>query len=234
MLFKSLALTALMGLSQAVDVQVVYVGQNPVNNATAPKYWPEKITAAPGTMVQFQFWAGNHTITQSSFNAPCVPLAPNTTAGANASAPIKSGFQPVSASAGEGGAMPIYTIMINDTKPVWLYCGQGQHCANGMSLVINENTASGNTLEVYRQTASTLAPGGGSNGGETPTNGGGETPSGGNGQNGGDNTGNTGGENGGDIPSDGGQNGQPPSAASSLAVSSGAAILAAGLAMALL
>jgi plastocyanin len=127
-----------MNAPKAVDVQVVYVGQNPVNNATAPKYWPEKITAAPGTMVQFQFWAGNHTITQSSFDAPCVPLAPNTTAGANSSAPIKSGFQPVSASAGEGGAVPIYTIMINDTKPVWLYCGQAQHCANGMSLVINE------------------------------------------------------------------------------------------------
>lgn len=49
----------------AVDVQVVYVGMNPATNTTGLKYWPEKITAAPGTMVQFQFLAGKHTITLS-------------------------------------------------------------------------------------------------------------------------------------------------------------------------
>jgi plastocyanin len=119
----------------AIDVQVVYVGKNPVNDAVGTKYWPEKITAAPGTMVQFQFWAGNHTVTQSNFDNPCKPITQN--ANGTSVSPIKSGFMPVEESA-DIGQIPIYTIMINDTSPLWFYCGQGPHCANGMSLVINE------------------------------------------------------------------------------------------------
>ena len=128
----------------AVDVQVVNVGWNPANNATGSKFWPESITAEPGSMVQFQFWAGNHTVTQSSFDSPCTPMAPvsnGTAAGGNGSTAttvggIKSGFMPVEASMPEGN-IPVYTVMINDTSPLWFYCGQGSHCASGMSMVIN-------------------------------------------------------------------------------------------------
>lgn len=118
-----------------VDVQVVAVGKNPLTNETGLKYWPEKITAKPGTMVQFQFWAGNHTVTQSSFDNPCIPLA----AGASNSSVkgIDSGFQPVAASAGAGSA-PVFTVMVKDNKPLWLYCAKGNHCQSGMVMVINE------------------------------------------------------------------------------------------------
>mgnify|MGYP002622331431 FL=1 len=34
--------------------------------------------------------------------------------------------------------IPTYTIQVNDTKPLWLYCAQGRHCQNGMVMVINE------------------------------------------------------------------------------------------------
>jgi hypothetical protein len=85
-------------------------------------------------MVQFQFWAGNHTVTQSSFDQACLPAVAtaNSTGG-----PIWSGFQDVSASAAMG-EIPTFTIMINDTKPLWLFCSTGPHCQNGMSMVINE------------------------------------------------------------------------------------------------
>lgn len=122
-------------LSSAVDVQVVYVGQNPANNATGNQYWPEKVTAEPGSMVQFQFWTGNHTVTQSSFDSPCEPITQD--ANGTAVAAIKSGFMPAEESA-DMGMIPVYTVMINDTKPLWFFCGQGEHCAGGMAMVINE------------------------------------------------------------------------------------------------
>lgn len=118
----------------------MYVGWNPANNATGKKYWPENIQAPPGSMVQFQFWTGNHTVTQSTFDAPCAPMDPVMSQSGNGSVMtggIKSGFQPVDASA-PMGEIPTYSIMINDTSPLWFYCGQSTHCQGGMSMVINE------------------------------------------------------------------------------------------------
>lgn len=81
-------------------------------------------------MVQFQFLAGNHTVTQSTFDQPCQPIGDfSTTTG------FHSGFIPVAASS---GTIPTYTIAISDTKPIWVYCAQGKHCEAGMVMVINE------------------------------------------------------------------------------------------------
>ena len=123
-----------------MNVQVVYVGQNPANNATGSQFWPETLTAEPGSVVQFQFWAGNHTATQSTFDDPCTPLgqgaaAANNGTGAGQSG-INSGYQPADASLPDGWAST-YSIMINNTDPLWFYCAQGDHCQNGMALVIN-------------------------------------------------------------------------------------------------
>lgn len=47
---------------------------------------------------------------------------------------FNSGFMPVSA----GSMMqPVFTLMVNDTKPIWIYCGQQGHCQNGMVMAIN-------------------------------------------------------------------------------------------------
>jgi plastocyanin len=94
---------------------------------------PDRLSPQPGEFVQFQFHAGNHTVTQSTFDQPCQPIAlhnPNVTG-------FHSGFLPVAASA-EQGMIPTYTIQINNTNPIWLYCAQGQHCQRGMVMVINE------------------------------------------------------------------------------------------------
>jgi len=160
MLFKSFTAAALLSLAQALDVQVVSVGLNPVNNATATKFYPEKITAEPGSMVQFQFWTGNHTVTQSNFDNACVPLSTS-----NASAVgIDSSWMPVADSKAMG-QIPVFTIMVNDTKPLWFYCKTGAHCQSGMSMVINENTAANasRSLEEYK-TLSEGATGGAAGG----------------------------------------------------------------------
>lgn len=117
----------------AVNVQVVSVGRNPVNNATGLKFWPEKIKAEAGSMIQFQFLAGNHTVTQSDFDHACKPINE-----VNPSVQgIFSSYQPVAASASQK-EIPVFTIMVNDTKPMWFFCSQGPHCEKGMVMVVNE------------------------------------------------------------------------------------------------
>ncbi|KAG5983031.1 hypothetical protein E4U55_000927 [Claviceps digitariae] len=158
MYFLYFVLVVLMGVAQAIDVHVVAVGKNPQSNQTALKFFPDKIRAQPGSMVQFQFRAGNHTVTQSSFDKPCVPIS-----SVNASAKgIFSSFQPVSASR-DMGLLPVFTVLINNTRPIWLYCSQGPHCQMGMAMVINENTAANATrsLENYLQLARSVPQPGG-------------------------------------------------------------------------
>ena len=37
-----------------------------------------------------------------------------------------------------GVSIATVSFVVNDTKPVWIYCAQGNHCEKGMVLVINE------------------------------------------------------------------------------------------------
>ena len=102
-------------------------------------YSPAVVQAAVGAKVEFHYFPRNHTVTQSSFAAPCQPLA--------AGNGINSGFVPVPS--GEGAQ--VFTVTVTDTNPMWLYCAQtvGNHCQAGMSMVINE-PRNGNNLVTYQ------------------------------------------------------------------------------------
>ncbi|CZT40691.1 uncharacterized protein RSE6_00332 [Rhynchosporium secalis] len=147
MQFTTLALSALSigsALAQAaggVTVHVVRVGS--MNGSI--KFYPDNMKAAVGDMVQFQFAPNNHTVTQSTFDAPCQPIAANSNVTG-----IYSGFMPVSASS---TTTPTYTVMVKAATPMWLYCSQGKHCQGGMVMVINENTAANasRSLTAYRE-----------------------------------------------------------------------------------
>ncbi|KAK4186232.1 Cupredoxin [Podospora australis] len=174
MQFKTLVLAALTSLASAQKTWVVAVAQN-----GSLTFSPNDIKAQPGEFVQFQFLAGNHTVTQSTFDKPCQPVGMHSNATG-----FHSGFQPVAASASMG-MIPTYTIQINNTAPLWLYCAQGRHCENGMSMVINAPANNPNrTLANYKALAAqaqTILPGGGATGGQggsTNTDGGAATPSG--------------------------------------------------------
>jgi len=176
MQLTTLVLSALAGIASAQQkVHVVAVAQN-----STLTFSPSRLTVAPGEFVQFQFHAGNHTVTQSTFDQPCQPIAMHSNVTG-----FHSGFLPVSASL-EAGMIPTYTIQVNDTKPLWLYCAQGRHCQNGMVMVINEPTNNASrTLENYKALAAqatTIVPGspeavaggdnsqtGGNNGGDAGT-----------------------------------------------------------------
>lgn len=108
-------------------------------------YDPPSIDAQPGDYVQFNFKAQNHTVTQSTFDKPCVKMPGG----------MDSGFMP-----NPNNTMPVPPAMmvaINDTKPIcksstlpdakvslWLicyflgfYCRQATHCGKGMAFGIN-------------------------------------------------------------------------------------------------
>jgi hypothetical protein len=56
----------------------------------------------------------NHTVTQSSFADPC----------AKQDGGFDSGFMPVAANS--TAMQPTYTVQVNDTKPIWVYCKQAK------------------------------------------------------------------------------------------------------------
>ena len=93
-------------------------------------FTPNNIKAAVDTYVQFQYYAKNHSVAQSDFAHPCMPIA-QTMPGA---AGFFSGFMPTTNDAPQ---RPVFTIKIKDTKPIWFYCSQAKHCQTGMVGAIN-------------------------------------------------------------------------------------------------
>lgn len=102
-----------------------------VGSGSSLVYNPSNITAQPGDTITFQFMAKNHTVTQSSFNAPCLKLALSS---GGSKTGFDSGFMPVSANA---TTFPEFTITVNDTAPIWVYCRQTGHCGQGMVFSVN-------------------------------------------------------------------------------------------------
>lgn len=132
-----------------VKVHVVKVS----NKKGSLTFEPKNLQVAAGHMVQFQFYpkvsrsrsgcclqkgpswltaipAQSHSVVQSTFDQPCQPIQNNMPSASG----FFSGFMPVKAGA---EMKPSYTIMVNDTKPIWYYCSQGDHCQKGMVGVIN-------------------------------------------------------------------------------------------------
>jgi hypothetical protein len=48
---------------------------------------------------------------------------------------------------------PEFTIKVNDTKPIWGYCGQTGHCQQGMVFSINAPTYGPNTFAAFQALA---------------------------------------------------------------------------------
>ncbi|EJU01751.1 hypothetical protein DACRYDRAFT_22165 [Dacryopinax primogenitus] len=126
-------------------------------------YTPNTVVANPGDTVTFEYHAANHTATQSSFADPCRKLSLTSTTG---QVGFDSDFQPVSADA---TVFPTYTMMVNSTTPIWVYCRQTGHCGKGMVFAVNPPTT-GNTYAAFMQNALMLN-GTGTTGTTAPTSG---------------------------------------------------------------
>ncbi|KAI1343921.1 Cupredoxin [Xylariaceae sp. FL0016] len=156
MQFSATAFAALMGLAAAQNVHVVSVGSTNGSNI----FSPNSLTAATGDMIQFQFRAGNHSVVQSNFDNPCMPISEST--GATG---MFSGFMNVAASEAMG-MVPTYTMEVTNTSTMWFYCSQAKHCQSGMVMVVNEDPAknASRTLSNFKTLAAAatanLSPGG--------------------------------------------------------------------------
>jgi len=102
------------------------------------KFTPDTVNANVGDVVVFTFMQKNHTVTQSSLANPCQPLDQG----------FDSGFVPVPAD-NTNGPFPQAELTISDTKPIWAYCQQANHCQQGMVFSVNP----GDKLDTFRANA---------------------------------------------------------------------------------
>jgi plastocyanin len=90
---------------------------------------PENVVAEIGDLIEFHFLPKNHSVVQSSFDAPCEPLGGDSA--------VFSGFN-FKTDAGESDK--VFSFVVKDTLPFWYYCSQptGEHCKKGMSGVVSK------------------------------------------------------------------------------------------------
>jgi len=144
---SSSALPQEYGLARrAPAVHKIVVG-SPEGNLT---YTPNAIFADVGDVVTFEFHQKNHSAVQSSLAAPCAQVEGG----------FNSGFFPVAAGVTSG--FPEWNFTVADTKPVWVYCAQGDglHCSKGMVFAINcGKDGAANSFAAFQAAAEATTPG---------------------------------------------------------------------------
>ncbi|KAF7314465.1 hypothetical protein MKEN_00919300 [Mycena kentingensis (nom. inval.)] len=114
------------------------------------QFMPNSLTAANGSVITFTFSGipGNHSVTQSTFAAPCSPFQGG----------FDSGWVEILANS---TTLPEWQLTItNDQVPIWFYCKQKLpvvHCNSGMLGAINVKEGSANNLEAFAKAAQTAA-----------------------------------------------------------------------------
>ncbi|EJD04171.1 uncharacterized protein FOMMEDRAFT_106669 [Fomitiporia mediterranea MF3/22] len=116
-----------------------------VGGSSSLTFNPSEVSAQPNDVVVFQFQSKNHSVTQSSFAAPCEKLGAST--GTDG---FDSGFMPVQANA---TTFPTYSITVNNTQPVWAYCRQTGHCGQGMVFALNAADSSTKNFTAFKAAA---------------------------------------------------------------------------------
>lgn len=98
-------------------------------------YSPESVIAEPGDTIRFHFLKMNHTVTQSTFDKPCVKKADGEDSQFKPSQLDR--LDPESKEAEDPSL--IWDYQVADMEPTWWYCKQrtGGHCGKGMVFAIN-------------------------------------------------------------------------------------------------
>ncbi|KIK09255.1 hypothetical protein K443DRAFT_671747 [Laccaria amethystina LaAM-08-1] len=134
-----MVLSGLLGVTFS-KIVVITVGGNTTSNAGLV-FSPESVVADLGDTVFFNFTQGNHTVTQSSFASPCIPIHETDS--------TVNGFDSSFRDAGNGTAitnLPITVIDPNTT--VWFF--DFNTCGLGGVGGINVNQSSYQTLDGFQ------------------------------------------------------------------------------------
>lgn len=143
MFFKSLLASLILVSAPAVLAAEPKVWDITVGGAAGLIYTPNQVKPDVGDILSFHFQIKNHTVTQSSFDSPCTPLAGG----------FDSGFMPVAADATE---FPVYNVTVQTTDPIWIHCEQVGHCGMGMVFAANA-PKKGNTFDAFLAAAMATA-----------------------------------------------------------------------------
>ncbi|THV46463.1 hypothetical protein BGAL_0384g00090 [Botrytis galanthina] len=103
---------------------------------------PNETKADVNTTLEFHFYAKTHSVAQAAFASPCKG----------------SGFfsGPIATTGTEANAS-VFSVLVNDTKPIWFYCGYPGHCEGGMVGAVNVNaTDNQKTLAKFSLAAKAL------------------------------------------------------------------------------
>ncbi|KAJ7582974.1 Cupredoxin [Mycena floridula] len=131
MRFSIAAIALLSSVSSVLSAShIVTVGDN---NTLA--FNPPQLQVAQGDTVSFEFRSKNHSVTQSTFAAPCAVMT-------TPKVGVDSGFQLTSNTT---NTFAQWTITIDDVSaPLWFFCAQTtpkNHCQAGMVFAINPTAA---------------------------------------------------------------------------------------------
>ncbi|QSZ32689.1 hypothetical protein DSL72_002268 [Monilinia vaccinii-corymbosi] len=72
---------------------------------------PNETKADVNTTLEFQFYPPTHSVAQAAFESPCSDENPS-----------------------------VFSVLVNDTAPIWFYCGFPGHCEEGMVGAVNVPT----------------------------------------------------------------------------------------------
>jgi plastocyanin len=114
MLSNLFTLSACAALAAAAVVSI-----DVSSSSDAHTFSPDSVSAGVGDEVVFNFRDEDHDVVQGQGpNAACRPMSNG----------FFSGRQPPPTT---------FTILVNNTDPIWYYCSVGTHCQEGMVGVIN-------------------------------------------------------------------------------------------------
>jgi len=114
-------------------------------------YNPTNFTASNGTVVKFYFPSQSgskrnqvaHSVTQGSFEKPCVYLA-------------AAGGKPPGFDSGLQSSGQFSLEVTNDQEPIWFFCKFDKHCGQGMVGAINSAPTGEETYDAYLAAAKAL------------------------------------------------------------------------------
>ena len=106
---------------------------------------PDVIQAEVGDSIEFRFYPKTHSVVRAAYNYPCIPFELIETDKVG----FFSGMRTVDAILDDP---PTWTVLVNDTDPIFFYCSAPGSCINyGMVGVINPNATT--SLEVQQEAA---------------------------------------------------------------------------------
>jgi len=119
------AVFTLLTLVSAIQAAVI----NITVAASGLTYTPSNVNALVGDTLHFVWGSDDHTVSQSTFQSPCSPMAGG----------FDSGHLDVGAT---------YDLIVNSTDPIWIHCAEKGHCPTGMVFAVNAPTT-GDTYAAF-------------------------------------------------------------------------------------